>query len=36
MSEKFNTNDVDVGEQEPIVGTSPEAKRLKRAVKKLA
>ncbi|MBC8180613.1 sigma-54-dependent Fis family transcriptional regulator [candidate division KSB1 bacterium] len=35
MSEKFN-NDVNVVEQEPIVGTSPEAKRLKRAVKKLA
>ena len=36
MSEKFNTNDVDVVEQEPIVGNSPEAKRLRRAVKKLA
>jgi len=32
----MNKNDVNVVEQEPIVGNSPEAKRLRRAVKKLA
>ena len=32
----MNTNEVNVVEQEPIVGNSPEAKRLRRAVKKLA
>lgn len=36
MTEKMNKNDVNVVEQEPIVGNSPEAKRLRRAVKKLA
>jgi len=36
MTEKINKNDVDVVEQMPIVGNSPEAKRLRRAVKKLA
>jgi len=36
MTEEMNKNDVNVVEQEPIVGNSPEAKRLRRAVKKLA
>ena len=36
MTEIMNKNDVNVVEQEPIVGNSPEAKRLRRAVKKLA
>lgn len=36
MSTKMNKNQVDVIQNEPIVGSSPEAKRLKRAVKKLA
>jgi DNA-binding NtrC family response regulator len=36
MTTQLNANDVDIVEQEPIVGNSPEAKRLRRAVKKLA
>ncbi len=36
MTTKLNNYDVNVVEQEPIIGNSPEAKRLRRAVKKLA
>lgn len=36
MSPKIAKNQVDVVQDEPIIGSSPEAKRLRRAVKKLA
>ncbi len=36
MSPKIAKNQVDVVQDEPIIGGSPEAKRLRRAVKKLA
>jgi two-component system response regulator AtoC len=36
MSPKVKTNQDDVVQDEPIIGSSPEAKRLRRAVKKLA
>lgn len=36
MSPKVKTNQEDVVQDEPIIGSSPEAKRLRRAVKKLA
>jgi len=36
MSPKIVKNQVDVVQDEPIIGTSPEAKRLRRAVKKLS
>jgi len=36
MNPKITKNQVDVVQDEPIIGNSPEAKRLRRAVKKLA
>jgi len=36
MSPKITKNQVDVMQDEPVIGSSPEAKRLRRAVKKLA
>lgn len=36
MSEQIKENRVEIAQDEPIIGNSPEAKRLKRAVKKLA
>ncbi|MFZ5518826.1 MAG: sigma 54-interacting transcriptional regulator [Candidatus Zhuqueibacterota bacterium] len=36
MSPKIAKNQVDVVQDEPIIGSSPEAKRLRRAVKKLS
>ncbi len=36
MDKRNKTNDLDFVQEEPIIGNSPEAKRLRRAVKKLA